>query len=276
MRRTMVKSGLMCVLVVLCVLGTSAQAIITDGLQSYWALDGNGNDGQGSVNLTEVNGGSTIGYNTGLVGQAVSVPGVGVGAHSYLESVNAAGDYGVDHEITVSFWYRQTAAVPTATNYHIAQSDYLGLCAYTGGGDGNGVNGFDRDGSTAKHVTIPGGFEAANVWQHRVLRASNIDHTMSAWYATAAAADHVSADAIGSLYYSIDIDGSLKLRMAWNRGGSVDYMYDEVGIWNRKLSDTEIETLFDMGKAGVAIVPEPATMILLGLGACGLLRRKLQ
>jgi len=43
---------------------------------------------------------------------------------------------------------------------------------------------------------------------------------------------------------------------------------DEVTVWNEALSGTQIESLFDGGKAGTAanaIIPEPATLGLLGL-----------
>jgi len=47
---------------------------------------------------------------------------------------------------------------------------------------------------------------------------------------------------------------------------------DELAIWNRELSSTEITALYNNG-AGVAL-PEPATMALLGLGGLAVIRRR--
>jgi hypothetical protein len=243
-----------CVLVV-----GSAQAAITTGLQSYWALDGNGEDSQGTVDLAAQENGATVGYVTGLVGQALSVPKT-TGTGSYMESIAAAGDYSVVHEITVSLWYKQTLAIPNGTVYQMGQPGYPELAMYTGGGDGNGVGMVDRDGAGAVSVTIPGGFEEANIWQHRVLRISNLNHVMDQWYARVTAVDHGSADSTGSIYASPDIKAADFLKIGWNKSTNSDYMFDEVAIWNRALSDTEIETVFDMGKAGMDIyenVPDP-------------------
>ena len=260
MGKSMIVTRIMHVLVLLfvCIMGTVVQGALSDGLQSYWQFEDNGNDSQGTVHLTEVNGGSTITYsNGGVSGKAVSIPGVGAGgAFSYMESINAAGDYGITKDFTISLWYKQTASVPTATQYHFAQPDYTGLSVYTGGGDGDGGDTVGRVGSTAKSITISGGFEVANMWQHRVFRVSRLGGTISAWHAPASVEDHGSADESATLFYDPDIDGAIKLMIGQNRNEAIDYLYDEVRIWNRALSDAEIEELFDEGKA--TILPDPA------------------
>ena len=268
--------SLVLLVVFMFVAGTSAQAVVTTGLQSYWAFDGNGDDRQGTVDLAAQENGATIDYATGLVGRAVSVPRTTT-TGSYMESVAAAGNYGVVHEITVSVWYKQTAATPNATVYQMGQPGYPELAMYTDGGTGRGYGVIDRSNSGAVSVMIdtlvvdPEGdyhvpFEAADVWQHRVFRVSNLTHVMDQWYARATDVDHTAADVTGSIYDSLDIKADQLFKVGLNKSTNSDYMFDEVAIWNRALSDAEIETVFDMGKAGTPLVPEPATMCLLAVG----------
>jgi len=47
---------------------------------------------------------------------------------------------------------------------------------------------------------------------------------------------------------------------------------DELAIWNRELSSTEVSDLYNNG-AGV-VLPEPATMVLLALGGLAVIRRR--
>lgn len=48
---------------------------------------------------------------------------------------------------------------------------------------------------------------------------------------------------------------------------------DEVAVWNRGLTSTEIAEAYNLGVAGTSI-PEPATVLLLGLGSMVFLRNR--
>ena len=94
MGKSMIVTRFMHVLILLLVfvMGTVAQAELSDGLQAYWQFEGNGNDSQGTVNLTEFNNGSTIVYSEdGVDGQAVLVPHDTGGGASFMGTVGAAG-----------------------------------------------------------------------------------------------------------------------------------------------------------------------------------------
>jgi len=289
------------VLALVGLLASPGSAALTDGLQSYWNFDGNGNDSQGSVNLTEVDGKvpgkgihSTVSYVAGLVGQAFLTigggdPAGGGGDHtdSYMENT-APGNYNVTDQVTLSYWYKQQCATsancfpegehhpeyadtPDFHQYHFAQADTSGFISYTKF-SGMGRNGISPNGKQS----IYGVFEKADVWQHRVFRVDKPGNLRDMWYARETDVDHGSADASGTLPLDIVIDGTATLKIGWTLVGSnrsIDFQYDEMAVWNRALSDAEIEVLFDLGKDG-NIIPEPGTLALLGLGALGVLVRR--
>ncbi len=58
-----------------------------------------------------------------------------------------------------------------------------------------------------------------------------------------------------------------------NAGRLLNCYLDELGIWNRGLSETEVQEIFDAGKAGTNI-PEPATIGMMMSGIAGLICKK--
>ena len=233
---------------------SSASADLTDDLKSYWSFDGNADDGVGTVHLAAVEDGSTVSYVSGLVGQSLSVPRNDGGGGSYVESLAPAGIYDVWTDITVSIWYKQTDVVLPTNTYHFAQPDYTGLSMYTTDVEGKGYGTVDRVDAGGVFTFIPAGFEAADVWQHRVLRISDgAAHLIDQWYARETDEDHGSADSQVTLYRRPEINGTIPLRIGWNRNNNADFVYDEIAVWNRRLTDEEIEQLLDLGKAGTPL-----------------------
>ena len=53
-----------------------------------------------------------------------------------------------------------------------------------------------------------------------------------------------------------------------------DGLIDEVAIYNRAITATEADELYDRGIAGLAVVPEPSSSALLGLGLSSMLLRR--
>lgn len=63
---------------------------------------------------------------------------------------------------------------------------------------------------------------------------------------------------------TIDMGGVFYVGYIEAKPSTQSFDFDEVAVWNRALSPTEIQDLFDLGKAGTAL-PEPSSL-LLGIG----------
>ena len=101
----------------------TASALLTDGLQSYWAFDGAGEDYQDSgpygLDMQELAGSEASITTTGvdaLVGKSAEVSADG----AYMRSINNMGSMNITDEVTVSFWYRGSN-VNTSNNAHLPQ-----------------------------------------------------------------------------------------------------------------------------------------------------------
>jgi len=242
---------------------TVAQATpLSDGLLGYWQFEGSGADSSGNGNTLTLNG--AAGYGPGLFGQALSLNGT-IGTNASMTTNNTAFDFG-SSDFTVQAWAKFNAAGNPASSIQILIEKFFGgtgpgWTLYT---DGNTIQ-FYADGAS---VSLVGGVSnVANSWEQFVItRTGNVwdlywDDNL---VATTTIAHSLSGTTNPLLFGARDPQDSDNF--------TLNGLEDEVAIWNRGLSASDIAVLWNNG-SGEQIpvqVPEPASLMLLVVGLLGL------
>jgi len=255
-----------------------AQAALTSGLQGYWPFDGDGDDAAGSVNLT---GSGTTGFGStspivGLYATATAQTG-GTGVNS--EFSGNAGNFNIDatnNEVTIAGWLRYEAGSAGGGEAKIlAGLDSFRLNASVDvdaiGGQIYQYTGYvNTSDSTVVNSNDHGVTYDLNTWYHTVLKYESDGH-VEFWLGDTGDADLSLVEEWDRSNYKMpNMQDHAKFFAAhWeykatNPGGTINV--DELALWNRALTDIEAQELFDMGKAGTAIIPEPSSILLLGIG----------
>ena len=223
---------------------TSLSSAIS-GLVSYYRLDDNlattnviddliSNDGTSTINT------ENLYYASGKIESAFDF----VSANS--EKVDMGFISQPSTAMTVSFWFN--ADVMPTTEDDILVSKFL-----DGGDERSWLIGI-QDGAVKAYTSSDGTFQPGNSlnsgviistgnWYHVVYRYNGSELTL--W---------VNGSEVDNFAFSSDIyDGSAKTQFAHYEDGSslayYDGKLDEVGIWNRSLSNAEIEELYNSGTA---------------------------
>ena len=238
---------------------------VTDGLIAYWpgensALDASGNGHNGTM----VNGG----YTTGVVGSAFNFQGTG----NYVEVPDSAAWAFGTNDFTISFFTNVHSVTPREYFVDIGHPSNV----FIGQTEGAGVQnkwfvGLGEDTITF-HVNGPGA--GASVFLANAAYPTTLDE----WH-------NIAVRRSGTLFETF-IDGSLggsetssifipdvvyPLRLGESEGFELDGFLDEVAIYNRALTDGEIQQL--------STVPIPAALplfasALAAFGFVGYRRRK--
>ncbi|PYK29702.1 MAG: hypothetical protein DME57_09485, partial [Verrucomicrobia bacterium] len=217
-----------------------------DSMVSWWKAEGDANDSQDSNNGTLQNGAT---FTTGEVGQAFSLD----GTDDYVE-VSDSSNISFTGPFTIDAWIKTT----DNTSEHGIVEKY----------DGGGQNGyfFRLASGTGRLV-----FGICNgVTCESVAGATQV--SISTFHHVAAIFDGSSL----KVYLDGNLDGSASTSIAPGdgtnpleigaRGGSPGNFFsglvDEVELFNRALSDTEVASIFAAGSAGkCSCTPAPAGMI---------------
>ena len=247
-----------------------SHAAITDGLVSYWPLDGSLQDDLNVNNGTLVGTNTTPSYGAGKFGDGIDLDGVDqfvdVGNGPSLDmDVNGAGAQ--TGSVSISAWFRvdsfdkewQTMiSKGEGQAYRIARRAATSEIGYAGGsgeGPASGLNVADRAIHHVAAVSING--VETQLWIDGVLDTLGAAPTIIN-DGNAGAPNPVNPP----LWIGANPQTGATTPRSWNG------LLDDVAIWSRPLTPGEIGAIYN-GGAGRSIgsIPEPGSILLFGCGA---------
>jgi len=220
---------------------------LIDNLVSYWKLDGNSTDSVGSNNGTDTS--ITYGTAYGKINQGADFN----GTTSHIE-MSGSGTLDITgNNISISCWFNLDT-IPASGNIMTFVGHYVSDPSLTpsyGGYDlrihnNSGTPEFDfviHTGSTAPMVTYiytP----STGTWYHLV---TTNDGTTLRLYLNGTEVASATGGSIGSASSRPFNIGCLNRASTIGNERFVDGKIDEVGIWNRTLSASEVSELYNSG-----------------------------
>ena len=264
-------------LLFICAVTGTASAGVHDGLLNYWNLDGNFEDTAGALagnTSTTVDNGTQP---NASVSFAASPTGVGEYAvfngddEAFVEVPDSADIVAAGESLSISAWFQVNnfdqswqalIAHGESTDYRIARRSGANVMAYAGGagdipGDDSGPD--VNDGEWHHVVSVSPFGEPAQLWVDGALVATGD-------------ATSLTDNASGRLMIGGNPDTSGDGFRTWDGG------IDDIGMWDRALTQSEIELIALSGTQGIPLaeVPEPATglMAIFALAGIAQLRRR--
>lgn len=216
-----------------------ASAAITDNLVAGYKLSGNSNDVLGSWNGTD----TSISYVTGLIGQGATTTGASA---SRID----IGNLPKTSSYTFSLWVKPFkwlyAGLPFEGAQAVGVNSYWGLFMRE---DDGTIQVYKSSGSAAQTATFSNSSVLwnstnypSNAWTHIVITD---DNTNIRFYKN-------GTEVTGSPIASTVTNGGTANPMSLTRLGDQDAYYfggvlDEVYIWSRAISSSEVTTLYNSG-----------------------------
>jgi hypothetical protein len=236
---------------------------LTDSLVSYWKLDeasGTREDIHGPNDLT-ANGTGGVGSATGIINSGADLE---LGDSDFL-SIADGSQTGLDvsGDLSVSFWtkYETLPTVGGADSNIITKTEGGTNRAYTIRFNNNISLGFEceasSDGTTANSGNGRTGVDAlvvgdVGVWRHWVATYKLSTHTWKMYKdGSALSVTDNSAGTVSQVFNSTAVFRLGARGAAGVAAGFYDGVLDEVGIWSRELTSSEVTELYNAG-AGLA------------------------
>lgn len=209
---------------------------LTDNLIAYYKLDessGNAVDTIGSNTLTN----SNVTYTTSKILNGAVFNG------SSAKLTNTSSGLGTASTLTVSMWANFTSTQQGVMLIVDNGSDNAQIQIKANDNAGAGSAGYFNlstwNGSTSKNVSFNGSYNDG-LWKHVVFQLNGATMTIIVDNTTVASGDSGNF-AVGLSTIKL---GSALSDVQWYNGS-----IDEVGIWNRVLSASEIDELYNFGNA---------------------------
>ena len=236
--------------------------VVGSGLVGYWTFDGQDTDwGANTVNdmSTNSNNGTITNMSTstdavsGIIGQALDFD----GDNNYVDVPDSASLRVADGDFSVSFWLKRDAISSVIENLVGTEngvSNYLGWSIRLGGSDT--ISFYVNDGAGQK---LAGGGEVlvVNEWYHFV---GVVDSGNTIYYylnGTLQDSTSLAGETAFEKNYGLDI-GNIESGSNRYFNGSID----EVRMYNRALSASEITELYNQGAEKLLKVNMPQTDLM--------------
>lgn len=223
------------------------------GIVSYWNFDASGGNAQDILGLNPLTNNNTATYTTGKINNAIDLE----ASSSQYFSVTDADQIGLDilKDIGISAWIKLESLPGSGVTYTIV-SKWQGLqavgqsyiLAYGNSSGTYRIEGNVNDGTDMRYLYYNTTL-STGVWYHIVWTWKASDSSMKLYIDGA----DTGASAAGIAVSSI-LNGNSPLRVGSSNTAAgtsasnfFDGIIDEVGIWNRTLSGTEVSELYNGG-----------------------------
>jgi hypothetical protein len=272
------KKTILSLFVAVGLIGSVSAATLTDNLALYYDFNGNGNDSSGNNNNGDFVG-SVLGTDRfGNLSSALEVT-----SNTYFISQNNLGVTG-NNDRTISLWFKATSDPVWPQGYMIGwgvnavdsltlvyHPYYISDARLTPDQFSNLSVGGQTDGmdSVAQVLTNPSNLTGewhSVTWTYSTTLANSFFYLNGQVQTNNFVINGVGGS-LNTADSPLNVNGFL---VGENRG--INGLIDDVGVWNRTLSSTEVANLY-----AAQSVPEPSTYALFGLGALALVvayRRK--